>query len=113
MHRLTVPLVILVTLQLAGCTFSANTPTSTLQTDKSPEQYVDCVEPKLKDRNLNAVVSNNNRSYRVVISSKVAVDNVLETYKAGNGAKVYLYERQLAASALMTSSLERAALECL
>ena len=101
------------TLLLTGCTFSANNPTSILKTDKSPEQYVDCVEPKLKARNLNPVVSNSNRSYRVVISSKVAVDNVLETYKAENGAKIYLYERQLRDSILMTSSLERAALECL
>ncbi|MGJ7515043.1 hypothetical protein ACSFE6_11990 [Pseudomonas baetica] len=107
------PMAAFATLLLTGCTFSANNPTSILQTDKSPEQYVDCVEPKLKDSNLNPVVSNSNRSYRVVVSSKVAVDNVLETYKSGNGAKVYVYERQLPASILMTSRLERAALECL
>ncbi|NUU36892.1 hypothetical protein [Pseudomonas sp. C2B4] len=108
-----VPMVTLASLLLVGCSFSANNPTSTLQTDKSPEQYVDCVEPKLKDNKLNPTVSHSNRSYRIVVSSKVAVDNVLETYKTDNGAKVYLYERQLPASTLMTSRLERAALECL
>jgi hypothetical protein len=96
---------------LAGCSISANGPSSTLQTDKTPEQYVDCIVPKLKDYELS--VSHSERSSRIVVSSKVTVDKVLETYKARNGGKVYLYERQLLASSLTPSSIERAALECL
>lgn len=96
---------------LAGCSTSTNDPSSTLQTDKTPEQYVDCVVPKLKDDTFS--VSHSERSSRIVVSSKVTVDKVLETYKARNGGKVYLYERQLLASSLSSSSLERAVLECL
>ncbi len=113
MHLFFVPVVTFASLLLVGCSFSPNNPTSTLQTDKSPEQYVDCVEPKLIDNKLNPTVSRSNRSYTIVMSNKVAVDNVLAAYKAENGAKVYLYERQLTASTLLASSLERAALECL
>ncbi|PAU63483.1 hypothetical protein [Pseudomonas sp. PICF141] len=113
MHVFFVPVVTFASLLLTGCSFSPNTPTSTLQTDKSPEQYVDCVEPKLKDNKLNPTVSRNNRSYTIVMSSQVAVDNVLAVYKAENGTKVYLYERPLTASTFLVSSLERAALECL
>ncbi|MNP48292.1 hypothetical protein D3C76_1424000 [compost metagenome] len=84
-----------------------------MQTDKSPEHYVDCVVPKLRDNKFDPGVSHNERSYRVVVSSKVAVDNVLETYKAENGSKVYLYERRLLPSTFTPSSFERAAVECL
>jgi hypothetical protein len=98
---------------LVGCVSSANDPTLTLQTDKSPEQYVDCLVPKLKDKEMSPVVSGSERSYRVVVSSKVAVDTVLETHRAQDGGNVYLYERQLLASTFKPSSFERAAQECL
>lgn len=108
-----VPVVILASWLLAGCAASPNSPTSSLQTDKSPEQYVDCLVPKLKDNAMSPVVSGSDRSYRVVVSSKIAVDTVLETHRAQDGGKVYLYERQLLASTFRPSSIERAAQECL
>ncbi|MFY0731814.1 hypothetical protein [Pseudomonas sp. NFX15] len=98
---------------LAGCTTSPNNPTSTLQTNKSPEQYVDCLVPKLKGLEMSPVVSNTERSYRVVVSSKIAVDTVLQTHQSNEGGKVYLYERQLLASSFQPSRFERAAQECL
>jgi hypothetical protein len=98
---------------LTGCASSPNNPTSTLQTDKSPEQYVDCLLPKLKDQDMSPVVSGSERSYRVVVSSKIAVDTVLETHRAQDGGKVYLYQRQLLSSTFKPSSFERAAQECL
>ncbi|WP_433741082.1 hypothetical protein [Pseudomonas putida] len=113
MRVLFLPTMTLASVLLTGCSFSPNDPTSTLQTHKSPEQYVDCVEPKLKDDKINPAVSENNRGYRIVVSSKIAVDDVLEAYETDNGAKVYLYDRRLATSTLHTSRLERAALECL
>ncbi|MNZ84959.1 hypothetical protein D3C78_1037320 [compost metagenome] len=58
-------------------------------------------------------MSQTQRSYRIVVPSKVAADNVLETYKASSGGKVFLYERKLLASAFVPSTFERAAQECL
>ncbi|CAG8872263.1 hypothetical protein D3C87_983380 [compost metagenome] len=113
MRRVCVPAVMLASWLLAGCVSSANDPTLTLLTDKSPEQYVDCLVPKLKDKEMSPVVSGSARSYRVVVSSKVAVDTVLETHRAQDGGNVYLYERQLLASTFKPSSFERAAQECL
>lgn len=113
MRLVCVPVVVFASWLLAGCATSPNNPTSTLQTDKSPEQYVDCLVPKLKDKEMSPLVSGSERSYRVVVSSKVAVDTVLETHRAQDGGKVYLYERQLLASTFKPSSFERTAQECL
>lgn len=99
-------------LLLAGCA-TPNDPTMTLQTSKSPEEYTHCVVPKLQHDALAPTVSQTQRSYRIVVPSKVAADNVLETYKAANGGKVFLYERKLLASAFVPSTFERAAQECL
>jgi uncharacterized lipoprotein YajG len=100
-------------LLLAGCASAPNDPTLTLQTKKAPAAYAQCVLPKLQEDALNATVSQTQRSYRIVVSSKVAADDVLEAYKASNGGKVFLYERTLLASTFGPSRLERAAQECL
>jgi uncharacterized lipoprotein YmbA len=100
-------------LLLAGCASAPNDPTLTLQTKKAPADYAQCVLPKLQDDALSATLSQTQRSYRIVVSSKVAADDVLEAYKASNGGKVFLYERTLLASTFGPSLLERAAQECL
>jgi uncharacterized lipoprotein YmbA len=100
-------------LLLAGCASAPNDPTLTLQTKKAPADYAQCVLPKLQDDALSATLSQTQRSYRIVVSSKVAADDVLEAYKASNGGKVFLYERTLLASTFGPSRLERAAQECL
>ncbi|MET3458186.1 MULTISPECIES: hypothetical protein [Pseudomonas] len=100
-------------LLLAGCASAPNDPTLTLQTSKTPAQYAECVVPKLQGNALNPMVSQTQRSYRIVVPSKVSADNVLEAYKAGNGGKVFIYERHLLASNLLPSSFERAAQECI
>jgi hypothetical protein len=100
-------------LLLAGCASAPNDPTLTLQTSKSPEQYADCVVPKLRGSALNPMVSQTQRSYRIVVPSKVSANNVLEAYKAGNGGKVFVYERHLLASNLLPSNFERAAQDCI
>lgn len=96
-------------LLLAGCASTPNDPTLTLQTKKVPEDYAQCVLPKLHEGALHATVSETPRSYRIVVSSKVAANDVLEAYKG----KVFLYERTLLASTFGPSRLERAAQECL
>lgn len=106
-------LTIAASLLLSGCASTPNDPTLTLQTSKGPADYAHCVLPKLQEDSLNATVSQTQRSYRIVVSSKVAANDVLEAYKSSNGGKVFLYERALLASSFGPSPLERAAQECL
>ncbi len=102
-----------VTFLLAGCASAPNDPTLTLHTKKTPAQYADCVVPKLQGNALAPSVSQTQRSYRIVVPSKVTADNVLEAYKAPDGGKVFVYERHLLASSFTPSSFERTAQECL
>ncbi|MFJ2538728.1 MULTISPECIES: hypothetical protein [unclassified Pseudomonas] len=113
MRLLFVPAMALMTLLLGGCASAPNDPTLTLQTSKTPAQYADCVVPKLQGSALNPTVSQTQRSFRIVVPSKVAADNVLEAYKAGSGGKVFLYERHLLASNFLPSTFERAAQDCI
>ncbi|WP_213941300.1 hypothetical protein [Pseudomonas sp. dw_612] len=101
------------TLLLAGCASAPNDPTLTLQTKKTPAEYADCIVPKLQGNALAPTVSQTQRSYRIVVPSKVTANNVLEAYKTPSGGKVFVYERHLLASNFMPSSFERAAQECL
>ncbi|MCK6190553.1 hypothetical protein [Pseudomonas sp. EYE_354] len=109
MRALFVPLTALL---LAGCVSSPNTPTLTLQSIKGPDAYVQCVLPKLEKHGITSTVTQNSRHARVVLTSKIAADDVLEVYKAGEGGKVFLYERKPLASALTPSRLEMSAKEC-
>ena len=113
MRRLIAISLVFAALILGGCASAPNDPTLTLQTSKTPAQYADCVVPKLQGSELNPTVSQTSRSYRIVVPSKVSTDNVLEAYKAGNGGKVFIYERHLLASNFLPSSFERAAQDCI
>ncbi|MBP5968216.1 MULTISPECIES: hypothetical protein [Pseudomonas] len=113
MRSLSVSAMAVAAVLLAGCASAPNDPTLTLQTRKTPAQYADCVVPKLQGIALNPTVSQTQRSYRIVVPSKVSADNVLEAYKAGSGGKVFLYERHLLASNFLPSSFERAAQDCI
>jgi uncharacterized lipoprotein YajG len=113
MRALFAPTLAVASLLLAGCASAPNDPTLTLQTSKTPAQYADCVVPKLQRSALNPTVSQTQRSYRIVVPSKVSADNVLEAYKAGTGGKVFIYERHLLASNFLPSSFERAAQDCI
>lgn len=98
---------------LAGCASGPNQPTRVMQTSKSPEQYAECIVPKLQGPTQTPTLSQSQRHYRIVVSSTVAADNVIEAYKAPTGGKVFLYERRLLASSFKPSSFEQAAQECL
>jgi hypothetical protein len=98
---------------MVGCVSAPNQPSLTLQTAKSPEQYTQCLMPKLRERELAPTLSQSQRHYRIVVPSAVAADNIVEAYKAPAGGKVYLYERRLLASGFVASSFEHAAQECL
>lgn len=113
MRPLFVPAMAVAALLLAGCASTPNNPTLVLQTSKTPAQYADCVVPKLQGSALTPTVSQTQRSYRIVVPSKISADNILEAYKAGTGGKVFLYERHLLASNYLPSNFERAAQDCI
>lgn len=92
---------------LAGCASAPDEPTLTLQTNKSPEQFTACVVPRLQGQSLTPVLSQAQRRSRIVVSSSLAADRVIEAYKASNGGKVYVYEHSL-----LTSGMGQAAKEC-
>jgi hypothetical protein len=108
-----VPAMTFASLLLAGCATAPNDPTLVMQTHKTPAEYAECVIPKLQSDAQTANVSQSQRGYRIVVTSKVAADNVLEAYKAPNGGKVFLYERHLLASSFAPSSFEKTAQDCL
>jgi len=112
MRSFFVPAMAFASLLLTGCATAPNAPTLTLQTGKDPETYLKCVLPKLEKRGVTSTVTQNSRHAKVVLSSKVAADDVLEAYKSQDGAKVFLYERKPLASAITPSRLELAAQEC-
>jgi len=113
MRRFFVPAMAFVSLFLAGCSSVPNDPTLILQANKTPEQFANCVMPKLQEKALNPTMSQTQRRYKIIVPSQFAADNVLEAYKSSSGAKVFLYERKLLASTFVPSSFELAAQECL
>lgn len=104
---------VVASLLLAGCASTPNNPTLILETRKAPEAFAQCVLPKLQKGITAATMSETQGHYKIVMSSKIAADNVLEVYKAPAGGKVFLYERAPLASAFGPSELERAAHECI
>jgi hypothetical protein len=113
MRHASVPVLLTMYSFMSGCMSTPNEPTLTLNTKKTPEEYVQCVVPKLRENALTPTLSQSQRHYKVVVSSVVAADNVIEAYKAPTGGKVFLYERAVLASSLMPSAFARAAHECL
>lgn len=107
-----VPALAFASVLLTGCITAPNAPTLTLQTDKTPEGYLQCVLPKLEKSGITSTVTQNSRHAKVVLTSKIAADDVLEAYKSQEGSKVFVYERKPLASALKPSRLETAAQDC-
>ncbi len=112
MRAFFVPVMAFASLLLSGCVTAPNSPTLTFQTSKDPETYLKCVLPKLEKHGISSTVTQSSRHAKLVLTSKVAADDVLEAYKSQDGAKVFLYERKPLASAITPSRLEMAAQEC-
>ena len=106
------PALACVSLLLTGCITAPNAPSLTLQTNKTPDGYVQCVLPKLEKHGITSTVTQNSRHAKVLLTSKIAADDVLEAYKSQDGTKVFLYERKPLASTITPSRLELAAKEC-
>ncbi|MEO8491067.1 hypothetical protein [Pseudomonas sp.] len=112
MRSFFVPAAVVACSLLTGCITAPNAPSLTLQTDKTPDAYVQCVVPKLEKHGITATVTQNSRHVKVVLTSKIAADDVLEAYKSQDGTKVFLYERKPLASAIKPSRLEMSAQAC-
>ena len=99
------PVLLLLT-SLAGCASAPNQPTLTLDTQKTPEAYAACLVPKLQGKAFDPSLSQTNRHYRIVVSSSLAADNIVETFKASTGAKVVIYQRSLFAPDFVRTAKE-------
>ncbi|WP_225774539.1 hypothetical protein [Pseudomonas sp. Marseille-Q5115] len=92
---------------LTGCASAPNEPTLALQTSKSPDAYAACVMPRLQEHAFHPTLTQGQRNYRIVVPSSIAADNVIDAYKAGEGGKVFVYERSL-----LSPGFARVAREC-
>lgn len=105
--------IIAATVILSGCVSVPNTPTVVFSTQKTPDQYVQCITPKWKDEVESATVSQHRNQYTVVAQSKLAASNVLEVHPKSTGSEVSLYMRSPFTSVLGYSNLESYARACL
>lgn len=92
---------------LTGCALVPIEPTLTLNTAKSPEQSSACVVPRLQGQALAPVVVEGQRRYRIVVPSAMVADDVIESYRAKAGGRVFVYER-----GLLRSGIGRVTREC-
>lgn len=105
MRKALLPLVALTL--LSGCASVLDQPTVALATDKSPEEFAECVVPKLEAQALIPSLSQGQRHYRISLSSALATDKVIDAYKVSVGSKVFVYERTV-----LAAEFEQAARDC-
>jgi hypothetical protein len=97
---------------LAGCGSTPNNPSVNLDTHKTPADYAACVFPKWQKARPEATLSEGRNHFRILVSSKVSGDEILEIYKGNPTTRVFLYQRTPLAS-LVHNRLEKAARDCL
>jgi hypothetical protein len=97
---------------LVGCGSTPNNPSVDLNTQKTPADYVACIYPKWQKIKPEASLTESKGHYKILVSSKVAADNILEVYKGNPNTRVFLYQRA-PLSSLVHSNLELAARDCL
>ena len=103
----------LAVLSLAGCASTPNNPSFTLASTKTPADYAHCVFPKWQKEASGTTLAETQGHYRIVVSSKIAADDILEIYKAPPGSKVFVYQRTPLTSTFGPGALETAARDCL
>lgn len=100
-------------LTLTGCGSTPNNPSVDLETSKSPSDYVQCVFPKWQQAKSSATMTESKGHYKLLVSGKVAQDDILEVFKGNPNTRVFLYQRAPLANAFGRSALEKSARECL
>ncbi|WP_296261157.1 MULTISPECIES: hypothetical protein [unclassified Pseudomonas] len=98
---------------LAGCSSTPNNPSVDLETPKPAGEYAQCVFEKWQQIKPDATLTESKGHYKLLVSGKVAQDNILEVFKGNPHTRAFLYQRAPLASAFGHSALEKAARECL
>lgn len=102
---------------LAGCSspgdIKKNDPTITASTNKSAKKYALCVFPRWQDQRSTSTMSETENGYRLVVSTDMMTDEVLEVASTGSGSKVSLYQRMPWSKMWGRGELEAAVRECL
>lgn len=102
---------------LAGCVspsdLKSNTPTTTATTKKAPRDYAVCVFPKWQDARSEAVMSETENGYRLVIGAMQMTDELLEVKKTANGSSVVFYQRVAWMPGVGRTAIESAVKACL
>ncbi|MGS0546521.1 hypothetical protein ACU8WE_28805 [Pseudomonas parakoreensis] len=102
---------------LAGCVsptdLKSNTPTTTATTKKSPREYAVCVFPKWQDARSEAVMSETESGYRIVIGAMQMTDELLEIKKTSSGSSVAFYQRVAWMPGIGRTAIEGAVKSCL
>jgi hypothetical protein len=100
-------------LALTGCSSTPNNPSVKLETPKTASDYTQCVFPKWQQLKPETTLTESKGHYRLLISGKVASDNILEIYKGNPNTRIFLYQRAPLSSAFGRSALEKAVRDCL
>lgn len=102
---------------LAGCVSPSdlrnNTPTTTATTKKSPRDYAVCVFPKWQDARSEAVMSETESGYRLVVGAMQITDELLEVKKTSTGSSVAFYQRVAWMPGIGRAAIEDAVKSCL
>ncbi|WP_110951172.1 hypothetical protein [Pseudomonas bohemica] len=98
---------------LCGCGSTPNNPSVDLETTKAAGDYAQCVFPKWQQIKPATTLTESKGHYKLLVSGKVAQDDILEVFKGNPNTRVFYYQRAPLASAFGRSALEKAARECL
>lgn len=100
-------------LSLAGCGSTPNNPSVNMETPKPAADYAQCVFEKWQKIKPDTTLTETKGHYKLLVSGKVAQDDILEVFKGNPNTRAFLYQRAPLASAFGKSALEKAARECL
>lgn len=100
-------------LSLAGCGSTPNNPSVNMETPKPAAEYAQCVIEKWQAIKPDATLTETKGHYKLLVSGKVAQDDILEVFKGNPNTRAFFYQRAPLASAFGKSSLEKAARDCL
>jgi hypothetical protein len=100
-------------LSLAGCGSTPNNPSVNMETPKPASDYAQCVFEKWQQIKPDTTLTETKGHYKLLVSGKVAQDDILEVFKGNPNTRAFLYQRAPLASAFGKSSLEKAARDCL
>ncbi|UZJ62463.1 hypothetical protein OKW98_12425 [Pseudomonas sp. KU26590] len=98
---------------LAGCSSTPNNPSFNFDTAKTPSDYAKCIYPKWQQIKPGTTMTESKGHYKLLISGKIASDEILEVYKGNPNTRVFLYQRAPLSSAFGRNALETAVRECL